>query len=99
MSPFDLDPGGFHLVVDHPLLVLIGVDLGFDPLMLIGMGVGPHPLVLIGVGVDHYPLLVLIGVDLGFDPPVMVGQEVDQGIVAVDPQIAIEQENLDRRYL
>ena len=53
---------------------------------------------LIGVGVDHH-LLVLIGVDLGFDPPVLVGQEVDQGFVAVDLQIAIVQENLDQRYL
>jgi hypothetical protein len=66
--------------------------------VLIGVGVDHHSLVLIGVGVDLYPL-VLIGVDLGFDPPVLVGQEVDQGFVAVDLQIATEQENLDRRYL
>ena len=57
-----------------------------------------YPLVLIGVGVDRHAL-VLIGVDLGFDPPVLVGQEVDQGFVAVDLQIATEQENLDRQYL
>ena len=66
--------------------------------MLIGEGVDHHPLTLIGVGVDH-PLLVLIEVDLDFDPPVLVGQEVDQGFVAVDLQIVIVRENLDRRYL
>ena len=77
--------------------MLIGEGVDPHPLTLIGMGVGHHPLVLIGV--DHYPLLVLIGVDLGFDPPVMVGQEVDQGFVAVDLQIVIVLENLDRRYL
>lgn len=78
--------------------MLIGEGVDHHPLTLIGVGVDLQPLVLIGVGVDH-PLLVLIGVDLGFDPPVMVGQEVDQGFVAVDLQIAIVQENLDRRYL
>ena len=66
--------------------------------MLIGVGVDHHSLVLIGTGVDRH-LLVLIGVDLGFDPPVLVGQEGDQGFVAVDLQIATEQENLDRQYL
>ena len=84
--------------VDHHPLTLIGVGVDLQSLILIGMGVGRHPLVLIGVGVDH-PLLVLIGLDLGFDPPVVVGQEVDQGFVAEDLQIAIVQENLDRRYL
>ena len=68
--------------------------------MLIGEGVDHHPLTLIGVGVDLQPLVLIgVGVDLGFDPPVVVGQEVDQGFVAVDLQIAIVQENLDRRYL